>query len=54
MSDAKSNVSSGVNDAGKPGAPVAPAEHQQAWEELHAGAYVPIRVRGSWRGGVLG
>ena len=30
------------------------AETLEAWEELHEGAYVPKRVRGSWRGGVLG
>jgi hypothetical protein len=32
----------------------ASGEREQAWEEIHAGSYVPIRVRGSWRGGVLG
>jgi len=25
-----------------------------AWEVLYEGAYMPRRVRGSWRGGVLG
>ncbi len=25
-----------------------------AWELLYEGAYMPRRVRGSWRGGVLG
>ncbi|GBC83900.1 hypothetical protein HRbin11_00318 [bacterium HR11] len=25
-----------------------------AWEMLYEGAYMPRRVRGSWRGGVLG
>jgi len=51
MTTEKSETSSELESEGSP-----PAEmhREQAWEELHPGAYVPIRVRGSWRGGVLG
>ena len=31
-----------------------PSDVIQAWEELYEGAYMPRRIRGSWRGGVLG
>jgi hypothetical protein len=32
---------------------IAPDE-VQAWEQVDTDSWVPIRVRGSWRGGVLG
>lgn len=31
-----------------------PAEESLAWESLGGGLWLPRRIRGSWRGGVLG
>ncbi|MCS7313548.1 MAG: hypothetical protein NZ742_11665 [Acidobacteria bacterium] len=39
--------------AASPG-PEGEAPSPPAWEVLYEGAYMPRRVRGSWRGGVLG
>jgi hypothetical protein len=51
MSTENSGISPEIVDKGLP---QPDAQQESAWEELHTGAYVPIRVRGSWRGGVLG
>ncbi len=37
-----------------PPSPEGEAPSPPAWDMLYEGAYMPRRVRGSWRGGVLG
>ncbi len=34
--------------------PEVPAEETQAWEQIENGRYMPRRIRGSYRGRVLG
>ena len=52
------NTPASLQDIGDREAPPLPgdlaAEQPQAWEEIDAGRYMPRRIRGSFRGRVLG
>jgi hypothetical protein len=38
----------------EPGREDSSRDEIQAWEQIDAESWLPYRVRGSWRGGVLG